>query len=167
MKLISVLKTHRDIHMICLRIKSGINVYNLAIIFRKIAKKFNISKIIISGYITIANKLKFDGISLSSKSFHLLNKIRLDNLWSIISVHNEIEIKQAISYNSDAICYSSIFRNKIYNLPIGLDKFKKIQNKYKEIDIFALGGINNEEKVEILKKNNITNMASISYFTKR
>ncbi len=148
-----------------MRIKSGINIKNLAIVFKKICKKYNISKILIHSYFSIAKQLNFDGIHLSSNSLGILNEVKKSGLYSIISTHNENEIKKALNEKSDAITYSPIFRDKFKNKADGLDNLIKFYNKY-PIRIYPLGGISSMKQESILKENGIYNFASISYFFK-
>ena len=159
------MKRHSDVDIACLRLKSGINIKNIAIVFKKICKKYDISKILIHSYFSIAKALDFDGIHLSSHSFNILSQAKKSNLYAIISTHNETEIKKALEHKSDAITYSPIFRDKFRTKADGLDNLIKFHNRY-SLDIYPLGGISSTKQENILKENGIHNFASISYFFK-
>ena len=157
------LNKHKNISLACLRVKTGINIENLAIIFYKICKKHKIKKIILHSYYRLAKQLNFDGIHLSSNSYFLASQTINDNLWTIISTHNENEVQQAIKLKANAITYSPIFRNKFSNQK-AFDSLIRLNKKYTNIPIYALGGVSSDKQIEILKENNINNFASISYF---
>ena len=147
-KLNEVLGSKR-VDMACFRDKSSQNYEELANVFIKTCKKFNIKKILLNENLELAKKLKC-GIHLTSTQFEKIKEAKEANLFTIISCHNEKEIELAIKNSSDAITYSPIFYTPNKGEAKGLEEVKKISKKY-DIKIIALGGIVNEEQIKKIK----------------
>lgn len=161
--LINVLNKHQ-VDIACFRDKESSNFEDLAKIFIKICKKYGIKKILLNGDLLLAKKLNAIGIHLTSTQFHEITKAKDLNLYTIISCHNEDDLKNAIKSKANAITYSPIFETPNKGEPKGIEKLKNIVNKYQNINIIALGGIINDEQIEEISKTNAYGIASIRYF---
>lgn len=160
-KLTEILKT-KKVHMACFRDKSSKNYEELASIFVKTCKEFNIKKIVLNENLELAKKLNC-AVHLTSTQFDKIKEAKEANLFTIISCHNEEEIELAIKNSCDAITYSPIFLTPNKGEPKGIEKLKKINDKY-NINIIALGGIINDIQIKQIEELNLFGFASIRYF---
>lgn len=161
--LFKVLSKNR-VDFACFRDKTSPNFKDLAEIFVKICKNFDIKKILINGDYELAKKLNADGIHLTSKQFDDITKAKKLGLYTIISCHNFNDIEKAQNKHVNAITYSPIFKTPNKGEPKGIDRLKQTIKIYEDIDIIALGGIVNDEQVEQIKKSKAFGFASIRYF---
>ena len=157
---------NNKIDFICFRDKSSENYKEIAKIFVEISKQSNISNIFINNYIELAYSLNVTGVHLTSNQFDKIAYAKSMKLKVIISTHNEEDIKQAIKYNADYITYSPIFDTPNKGKLKGIVELKNVINKYKDIKIFALGGIITEEHIISIKTTEVFGFASIRYFVK-
>lgn len=160
-KLENTLKTKR-VDMACFRDKDSNNYEELANIFLETCKRFNIKKIILNENLELAKKLKC-GIHLTSKQFDKIKLAKEANLFTIISCHNEADIKKAIENTADAITYSPIFETPNKGKAKGIEELKRIAEKY-SIKIIALGGIIDDSHITQIKNCQINGFASIRFF---
>ena len=155
---------NNKIDFICFRDKSSINYEELTKLFIKISKQNKISNIFINQYIDLAYSLKATGVHLTSKQFNKIAYAKSIGLKTIISTHNENDIKQAIKNNVDYITYSPIFDTPNKGAAKGIKNLKDIVEKYNDINIFALGGIISDEHIKSIKNTSCFGFASIRYF---
>jgi thiamine-phosphate pyrophosphorylase len=160
-KLVSVLNNNR-VDIACFRDKISPNYEELANIFISTCKKFNIKQIILNENLDLAIKLNC-GIHLTSKQFDKIKIAKEANLYTIISCHNEEDIKKAIQEKADAITYSPIFPTPNKGESKGVKVLKDIQKKY-NIKIIALGGIINDLQIKQIQDCQVHGFASIRYF---
>ena len=161
--LINVLNKHQ-IDIACFRDKESSNFEDLAKIFIKVCKEYGIKKILLNGDLLLAKKLNATGIHLTSTQFDEITKAKDLNLYTIISCHNEEDLKNAIKLKVNAITYSPIFETPNKGEPKGIEILKDITNKYQNINIIALGGIINDEQIKKISKTKAYGIASIRYF---
>jgi len=157
---------NNQIDYICFRDKDSSNYEELANSFVKISKENNIPNIFINSHIELAYSLNATGVHLTSTQFDKIAYAKSIGLKTIISTHNENDIKQAINNNVDYITYSPIFDTPNKGKAKGIDDLKYITNKYKDIKIFALGGIVSNNHIDMIKSINSYGFASIRYFLK-
>ena len=160
-KLEEVLSSKR-VDMACFRDKVSSNYEELAKIFIDTCKKFNIKQIILNENLELAIKLNC-GIHLTSKQFDKIKLAKDANLFTIISCHNEEDIKKAIQNNADTITYSPIFETPNKGKAKGVEELKEVNEKY-SIKIIALGGIIDESHIDQIKACKLNGFASIRYF---
>lgn len=160
-KISTILKNHK-VDYACFRDKESENFEELATSFVLTCKNLGIENVLINGNLELAKKLN-SGVHLTSTQFDLIKSAKHSNLFTIISCHNEEDIKKAIQSNADAITYSPIFETPNKGEPKGVEKLNEICSKY-SIKIFALGGIINNSQVEEIKKTTAYGFASIRYF---
>jgi len=155
---------NNKIDFICFRDKSSTNYKELAKLFIKISKQNNISNIFINQYIDLADNLKATGVHLTSKQFDKIAYAKSIGLKTIISTHNENDIKKAIDNKVDYITYSPIFDTPNKGTVKGIKNLKDIVKRYNNINIFALGGIVSDEHIKSIKDIACFGFASIRYF---
>ena len=158
-----VLSSHK-VDMICFRDKVSHNFDDLAKYFLEICSKFQIEKIFINQKLSVASKLNATGIHLTSNQFSEIEIAKSLGLEVIISCHTLEEIRMAQHLGADFATISPIFNSPNKGEPIGIE----ILNKAKEIatttKIIALGGIDTNEKLELVKSTDADGFASIRYF---
>lgn len=154
------------VDMICFRDKTSLNKEELARACLEISRQFKIKRILINTDIELYHSLGFDGIHLNSEQFGEIENLKKSNIFTIISCHNENEVKIAKEKNSDMITYSPIFFKELKGKPKGLDNLKYIVEKYQTQDfsIIALGGIISFLNIKGVVKTNANGFASIGYF---
>ena len=161
-KKLSEVLNKKKVTIACFRDKTSDNYEELAEIFVKVCKKFNIKKILLNENLNLAIQLKC-GIHLTSKQFHKIKDAKKFKLFTIISCHTKDDITLAIKEGSNAITYSPIFQTPNKGEPKGIEELDEISKNY-NINIIALGGIINETQVLKLKKLKLYGFASIRYF---
>jgi len=154
---------NHKIDFACFRDKISTNKKQLAKIFIDICKQNSIENFLINTDIELAIQLKAYGVHLNSKQFDKISLAKQNNLFTIISCHNEKEIEVAIKNNADAITYSPIFTTPNKGEPKGVKKLLETVNRF-DIPIFALGGIINKEQINKIEKTNCYGFSSIRYF---
>ena len=123
-------------------------------------------RLYVSNNITLATKVKADGIYIPS--FNKSNQFRnLENKNLIVlgSAHNQKEIQEKIRQNCKAIFLSPLFDVKKSNYSLGIFKFNSLTVK-NNISFFALGGIN-KKNIYKIKMLNIKGIAGIRMFKKK
>lgn len=148
---------------ICFRDKSSINYQELAQIFIKTCKKYDIKNILLNQEYLLAYKLNAHGVHLTSQQFSKIQEVKELGLYVIISCHNEEDIKLAILHKADAISFSPIFDTPNKAKAKGIEELIRICNTY-EIKIFALGGIIEAKHLKEINKSKAYGFASIRYF---
>jgi len=155
-----------DPDIVCFRDKTSLNIKELAIAFLEVCREYKIKKVLINSNVGLCKELGFDGIHLNSLQFETLEKFSSKELYTIISCHNEAEIKLAKKFHANAITYSPIFFKELKDTPKGIEKLAQIVKKYQEdsFQIIALGGIISDEHIKKVIKSKVQGFASIRYF---
>ena len=154
----------KKVDIACFRDKTSKNSKELAKIFVKICKKFNIKKILINEDFKLAKELDASGVHLTSQQFNKIQESKNLDLHIIISCHNYKEIEEARDAKVNAITYSPIFATPNKGTPKGITKLEESIRVYKDLDIIALGGIISEEHINQISSTNAYGFASIRYF---
>lgn len=160
-KLENTLSTKR-VDIACFRDKESSNYEELAKIFFDTCKKYHIKQIILNENLELAIKLNC-GVHLTSQQFNKISLAKEANLFTIVSCHNEEDIKKAIEDKADAITYSPIFYTPNKGKAKGIEKLKIIAKKY-PIQIIALGGIIDDSHIKQILDCKVYGFASIRYF---
>lgn len=162
-KLIKVLKNHK-VDIACFRDKKSNNFEELAKIFIEVCKNYEIKNILLNSNYHLAKKLNATGVHLTSTQFNDIKNAKELGLYTIISCHNNNEIEEAIKSNIDAITFSPIFETPNKGEPKGISALEEAVNTFKDTNIFALGGIINENQIEQISETKAYGFASIRYF---
>ncbi len=147
----------------CFRDKKNSNKKELAKIFLKFSKKYNIQKTLINSDIEIAKELGFFGVHLNSKQLKDIKKAKEKNLFVIISTHTTKELELAIQNGVDAVTFSPIFQTPNKGEPKGVEVLKELAQT-KKVKIFALGGIVTKKQMQKCQDAGVYGFASIRYF---
>jgi len=162
-KLSGILKT-KKVDIACFRDKNSENFKELAKIFVKTCKEYNIDKILINGNYKLAKKLKATGVHLTSSQFNKIQKAKDLDLYTVISCHNYEDIENAQKQHVNAITYSPIFYSPNKDEAKGMAKLRETIRVYEDLDIIALGGVIDEAHVNQISKTRAYGFASIRYF---
>ena len=138
---------------------------NLILKIKKECKKSG-RKFFLSNNISLAIKLKLDGVYIPSFNKSLSYKYKNINNFQILgSAHNLSEIKTKEKQGVNIIFLSPIFKVNKSKSYLGIYKFNTLSNLTKK-KIVALGGIN-EKNIKKLKLLNCYGYASITYLKQR
>ncbi|WP_024955135.1 thiamine phosphate synthase [Sulfurospirillum arcachonense] len=159
-KLSNIIK-EKNPDFICLRDKNTDSYEELAISLKNIVR--DKIKTFLHTDFKLAKKLDFYGIHLPSNRLEDIQKAKDLDLKVIVSTHTLEEAKKAERLGADFITYSPIFFTPNKGEPKGLEKLKEINDKI-NINCFALGGICEDEQVQLCKKTGVYGFASIRYF---
>ncbi len=154
----------KKVDIACFRDKTSENFKELAKVFVKICKEFNIDKILINENYKLAKKLKATGVHLTSTQFNKIQKAKDLDLYTIISCHNYKDIENAQKQHINAITYSPIFHSPKKGEAKGMAKLRETIRVYEDLDIIALGGIIDEAHIAQISKTRAYGFASIRYF---
>ena len=142
---------------------SNIRIDRLLKLKNFLRKKGN--KFFLANNFKLALKLGLDGVYIPSfnKEFNHLAYSTFLNFAVVGSAHNLKEIRTKEIQKVQKIFLSSIFkRNKNY---LGLNKFRVLK-KFTSKEVVALGGIS-KKNIKKIQLTNISNIAGISYFSKK
>ena len=158
--------TLKRVDMACFRDKSSDNFKELAKVFVKTCREFNIDKILINGNYKLAKKLRATGVHLTSEQFNKIQKAKNLDLYTVISCHNYKDIEKAQKQHVNAVTYSPIFFSPEKGEAKGMAKLRETIRVYEDLDIIALGGIIDEAHIAQISKTRAYGFASIRYFIK-
>ena len=162
-RLSKVLSTHK-VDMICFRDKVSPNFDELAKCFLDICLNFKLEKIFINQNISVAAKLRASGIHLTSNQFSEIKFAKSLGLEVIISCHSIEEIRAAQNLGADFATISPIFNSPNKGEPTGIEILNKAKKIATTTKIIALGGIDTDEKLKMVKSTDADGFASIRYF---
>lgn len=132
--------------------------YELGMALRYICKSRKI-KFLVAGDIALSLLLDADGIHFPEFMLQEAHNIRSEhpNLFLSVAAHNELTVKTAHEIGMDAVLLAPIFSTDSHpethddkNLTIGIEKLTTFC-KNTEIPIYALGGINHQNAIDLLR----------------
>ncbi|MBH32457.1 MAG: hypothetical protein CMD90_02285 [Gammaproteobacteria bacterium] len=127
-----------------------------------ICKNHNIS-LLINSSMGPDNNFLYDGIHLTTKDLYKTdNSMLKKNKIYIGSCHNKEEIIVANTLSIDAIVLSPVIKKEETQV-LGWDDFNNLC-KLSRHPVYALGGLNYEDHINLVKKNGGVGIAAISYF---
>ena len=145
------------------RDKSNPNYATQAEHFVEVCAQFEDIKAIIHSDISLAKKLYAYGVHLTSKEFAKIEEAKELGLHVVVSTHSHQEVLEAERLGADYVTYSPIFATPNKGEPKGIEDLEKLLTQ-SSIKIFALGGIIQEQEVELVAKTKAYGFASIRYF---
>lgn len=131
--------------------------------FVKTCSLFENTKSFIHQKVDLAKEIGSCGVHLTSLQFSEIEYAKSLGLEVIISTHSHEEVLQAQALGADAVTYSPVFFSPDKGEPKGTDDLKSIVKKA-DINIFALGGIIEDEQIRRVKEATPYGFASIRYF---
>ena len=147
------------------RDKANPNYRNFAKIFSDILVERGVTSFFIHRDPLLAKSLNAFGVHLSSDQQDQIKRSKDLDLFTIVSCHSIDEIEACKNLGADAITISPIFISEKGGEPIGIEQLQIIINKFKELKIFALGGVKSQVEVDKLQKiNGVFGFASIRFF---
>ena len=159
------LKKSSNFDFILYRDKTNPNYRNFAKIFVDILVERGITTLFIHRDPLLAKSLNAFGVHLSSEQPHLIELSKSLGLFTVISCHNIDEIAFAQKLGVDAVTISPIFFSEKGGQPIGIERLQQIVREFKDLKIFALGGIKSKLEVdEVTRVNGVFGFASIRFF---
>jgi len=145
------------------RDKSNPDYHIQATHFVEICKQFEDIKSFIHQDIDLAVKLGSNGVHLTSKQIDKVADALSMDLEVIVSTHTKEEIIHAQKLGATAVTYSPIFTSPNKGVTKGIKNLKDVVDSV-DIKVFALGGIIDDEHIDMLKDTNAYGFASIRYF---
>lgn len=131
--------------------------------FLEICGEFDGLKAFLHRDFELAVKLNAYGVHLTSTAFDDIKKAKALGLKVIVSTHTAQEVALAESLGADYVTYSPIFETPNKGEPKGAQDLDELVKSTK-LDVFALGGIVDEEQVKEIEKTKSYGFASIRYF---
>ena len=127
-----------------------------------ICKDHNIN-LLINSSMSPDNNFSYDGIHLTTEGLYKTDNSMLkeDKIY-IASCHNKEEISVANTLNIDAIVLSPVIK-KGKAQALGWNNFNNLC-KFSRHPVYALGGLNYKDHIELTKENGGIGIAAISYF---
>ena len=150
---------------VCFRDKTDGNKTDLLNIFLRETENRHIKRLI-NGSLKNAVRHSFDGVHLQGSQYGLIAKAKDFGLLVITSCHSAKEALEALSFGSDFITLSPVFDSPGKGVPFGINGFTDILETIDKTKVFALGGIDDNEKAAMVEKLGVFGFASIRYFTK-
>ena len=95
---------------------------------------------------------------------NLIKEAKNAGLITVVSCHNTVDIELSFAFGADYVTLSPIFATPDKGEPLGLDSFLSMIQTVDRQKVFALGGIDDESKVEQIAKTGVFGFASIRYF---
>jgi thiamine-phosphate pyrophosphorylase len=149
--------------MVVYRDKLTSNYNDNAKLFLLKSKKLSFDKILLHSNVTLAYKLKADGIHLTSGQFDEIKYAKDLGLFVVISTHTKKEATKAEELGADMITFSPIFTTPNKGEPKGVERLKELVLEL-SIPVLALGGILTSKQIELCKDSGAEGFASIRYF---
>jgi len=156
--------TSKIADMVLYRDKNNQDYGYSASIFIDRAREYPFDRVLLHRDILLADKLKADGIHLSSNQFNEIECAKDRGLFTIISTHSIEEALKAQDLGADAVTLSPIFYSPHKGKPLGIEYLEEAIDRV-DIPIIALGGIVTQEHIEEIKKTTAWGFASIRYFS--
>ncbi len=150
---------------VCFRDKTGGDKKELLNAFKESCKEGGFCSLI-NGSIELAVAYGFDGVHLRSDQNGLVGSAKKNALICIVSCHSADEAALALGAGADFVTLSPLFDSPGKGDAIGIEAFAKMLREIDGDRVFALGGIDDDKKIEEAGKLGVFGFASIRYFTK-
>ena len=157
----SLIKYNPD--FVCFRDKTDGDKSTLLESFSTISKESD-KIFLLNGNIDDAVKYGLDGVHLRGGQQNLIKDAKKAGLMAVISCHDKADIELSFAFGADYVTLSPIFATPNKGEPLGLDRFLSMISTIDRQKVFALGGIDDESKIEQIAKTGVFGFASIRYF---
>jgi len=127
------------------------------------AREHAFTKILLHTDYKLAHKLKADGVHLNSTQFSEIENAKALGLFVVISTHSKEEALQAQNLGADMTTFSPIFSTPNKGEPKGVEVLRDVISSL-EIAVIALGGIVEQEQIDLCEEAGAFGFASIRYF---
>jgi len=159
----SLIKYNPD--FICFRDKTDGDKHTLIRYFLECAKNSS-AKTVLNGSVRLASEFGFYGVHLPSSRFCQIKAAKESGLTVVASAHSEDEALEAFRLGSDFITLSPLFASPNKGVPLGCERFLEILKSIDRGKVFALGGIDDEQKAKSVCELGVFGFASIRYFVR-
>jgi len=149
--------------MILYRDKESVHYEENAKQFMVEAREHAFTKILLHTDYKLAKKLKADGVHLNSTQFSEIVEAKVLGLFVVISTHSKEEAFEAQTLGADMITFSPIFSTPNKGEPKGVEVLKEVTNSL-SITVLALGGIVEQEQIDLCEEAGAFGFGSIRYF---
>ncbi len=122
------------------------------------------AKLLLHSDYQLAKELGLFGVHLDSKSFDKIEEVKSLGLFCVISCHSKDEVFKAKTLGADMVTYSPIFDVPNKGKPKGLENLSRVCHEIEVMDILALGGITDDERIKACLRAGANGFASIGYF---
>jgi len=150
-------------NMIVYRDKESADYEENAKQFMLEAREHSFDKILLHTDYKLAHKLKADGVHLNSTQFSKIVDAKALGLFVVISTHTKKEALQAQSLGADMITFSPIFSTPNKGEPKGVEVLRELTSSL-DIALIALGGIVEQEQIDLCEDAGAFGFGSIRYF---
>jgi len=127
------------------------------------AREHSFDKILLHTNYKLAHKLKADGVHLNSTQFSKITEAKALGLFVVISTHTKEEALQAQKLGADMITFSPIFATPNKGEPKGVEVLREVISSL-DIAVIALGGIVEQEQIDLCEEARAFGFGSIRYF---
>jgi thiamine-phosphate pyrophosphorylase len=144
---------------------SSRQLYDLVLRIRELTLAYK-AKLIINDRLDIALSTGADGIHLGNQSLepHIVRPLAPENFIIGVSTHSLDQVQQAEDEGADFITFGPVYETpskRKYGHPVGVSALKEVCRRV-NLPVFALGGINNKEKIKEIKQAGSFGIALIS-----
>ncbi len=157
----SLIKYEPD--FVCFRDKSEGDKTPLLEAFCDIAKKNDFVSLV-NGSLELALKYGLDGVHLRGVQINEIKAVKDAGLVCIVSCHSAKDVLRAFDEGCDYVTLSPVFETPNKGAPLGIGAFSDILAQIDKTRVFALGGIDDETKVNKIATTGVFGFASIRYF---
>lgn len=157
----SLIKYNPD--FVCFRDKTEGDKSALLESFSAISKESD-KIFLVNGDIDDAVKYCLGGVHLRGGQQNLIKEAKKAGLITVVSCHDTANIELSLALGADYVTLSPIFAAPNKGEPLGLDSFLSMISTIDRQKVFALGGIDDESKIEQIAKTGVFGFASIRYF---
>jgi len=127
------------------------------------AREHSFEKILLHTDYKLAHKLKADGVHLNSTQFSNIAEAKDLDLFVVISTHSKEEALHAQKLGADIITFSPIFTTPNKGEPKGVEVLREVSSSL-DIAVIALGGIVEQEQIDLCEEAGAVGFGSIRYF---
>lgn len=159
----SLLKYKPD--FVCFRDKSDGNKSELLNVFTKTLSGADIVSIV-NGSVEVAKSYAAHGVHLRSDQQHLIKDAKDAKLLCVVSAHSTDEAQRAFESGCDFVTLSPVFDTPNKGEPLGFEAFVDMIKSLDAKRVFALGGIDDENKAKMIEASGVYGFASIRYFVR-
>jgi len=150
---------------VCFRDKASEDKRELLKVFESLTKGKQL-KALINGSLELALEYGLDGVHLQASQQAMIEKVKNEGIIAVISCHSAMEAIDAFAKGADFVTLSPIFDTPNKGVPLGIEVFSDILAQIDKTKVFALGGIDDENKAAEIAKLGAFGFASIRYFVR-
>lgn len=132
-------------------------------IFLNLNQKYKIISLLNSN-LDLAIQFGFDGVHCNGSQIQQIRLAKTKLPFVFFSAHSLKEMQRADEQGANGITISPIFETPNKGTPLGINFLRALEPKDFTAEIFALGGIINQQQLQKLSTTKVQNFASIRYF---